>query len=100
MDDFDEQRPRTRSLGVDPVGRRNLRRRGACRALVAGVDFREGCPFLDGVAALAQAPDADGVVDRVVLRRAACAEPKGREADRAGAELRDVPVARSRDFSF
>ena len=61
------------------------------RAVVARVHLGQRLARPDRVAALAQADDADRVVDRVVLRPPARAEVERGVADRDRAEARDVP---------
>ena len=56
--------------------------------LVARVDLGEDSPALDRVAALAEADDADGVVDRVLLRA-----PTGAEVQRGLADVRSRRAA-------
>ena len=45
-----------------------------CRLFVAGMHVCEDLPFLDRLAALRAADDADGMVDRVLLRASPAAD--------------------------
>src|SRR5207244_11232164 len=86
--------PRGRTRVADVVGGEYLAHAVGRGLLVAGVDLREQLARADLVPALAAADDADGVVDRVLLRPAARAQVQGRPADLDGPEPRHVPGVR------
>src|ERR671922_39062 len=98
-EDVDQQGPRSRRLGVEAIRRGDLGHRGVRRALVPRVHLGEGLASRDGIASLAQTANADGVVDRVILRAPSRTEPERSEPDGDRAELRYVPVARSRHLA-
>src|ERR1700730_1814326 len=66
-----------------------------CAHFVAGVDLGERLALVDGVGALLQANDADGVVDRILLGPTTGAEMQRGEPDRERREPLDVPAPRA-----
>ena len=84
-DDVEQDVVRARLFVAYLVGGEHGGGRDAGRAVVASVDLGEDRPVCDAVAALRVADDADGVVDRVGLGPAACAELERSDADREGA---------------
>src|SRR5712691_5725970 len=67
--------------------------------LASRVDLGQRLALGDPVSGLAQADDADGVVDLVLLGAPPRAEVKRGLPDANGAELRDVPAARSGELA-
>src|SRR5205823_11203967 len=97
-DDVEDDAARSRGLVCEDVGCADVRDRPRRRILVPGVHLGERLALSDGLAPLAEATDADGVVDRIVLRPPAGAEVKGCDADRGGAERFDVPCTLGEDL--